>query len=187
MASNGIRDRVAIVGMGCTNFGERWDKSMSDLLVDAATEAVASAHIDLKDVDAYWFGTLYSGNSGLTLSRPLKLDYKPVSRLENFCATGSEACRNACYAVASGAYDVAMAIGVEKLKDSGYSGLPGSGGVGDGTRAALTAPATFSLLAPAYAKKFGIEEAHLKDVLTRIAGTNHQNGALNPRLQFGEA
>ena len=64
-----------------------------------------------------------SGLSGLTLSRPLKIDHKPVTHVENFCATGSEAFRNACYAVASGAYDVAMAIGVEKLKDSGYSGL----------------------------------------------------------------
>ena len=68
--------------------------------------------------------------SGLTLSRPLKIDYKPVTRVENFCATGSEAFRNACYAVASGAYDVAMAIGVEKLKDSGYSGLVGIGAAG---------------------------------------------------------
>jgi acetyl-CoA C-acetyltransferase len=77
-----------------------------------------------------------------------------------------------------------MAIGVEKLKDSGYSGLPGSGQVGDGTRAALTAPATFSLLAPAYAKKFGVDEAQLKEVMTRIAWKNHKNGALNPRAQF---
>ena len=51
------------------------------------------------------------------------MEYKPVTRVENFCATGSEAFRNACYAVASGAYDVVMAVGVEKLKDSGYSGL----------------------------------------------------------------
>src|SRR5918994_1272128 len=143
MASNGIRDRVAIVGMGCTPFGERWDKSVGDLLVDAATEAVASAQIVIKDVDDYWFGTLFSGNSGLTLSRPLKIDYKPVSRLENYCATGSEAFRNACYAVASGAYDIAMAIGVEKLKDSGYSGLPGLAAPGDGTKAALTPRAQF--------------------------------------------
>src|SRR5204863_7830933 len=184
MASNGIRDRVAIVGMGCTTFGERWDKSVGDLLVDAATEAVASAHIDIKDVDAYWFGTLFSGNSGLTLSRPLKIDYKPVSRLENYCATGSEAFRNACYAVASGAYDVAMAIGVEKLKDSGISGLPGIAAPGDGTKAGLTAPATVSLLAPAYGKKCGGEDATLKDVMTRIAWKNHKNGALNPRAQF---
>src|SRR5881409_580827 len=117
MASNGIRDRVAIVGMGCTPFGERWDKSASDLLVDATKDATASAGIDLKDIDAFWLGTLFSGQSGLTLSRPLKIDYKPVSRLENFCATGSEAFRNACYAVAAGAYDIAMAIGVEKLKE----------------------------------------------------------------------
>src|SRR5947208_5952245 len=184
MASNGVRDRVAIVGMGCTSFGERWDKRVSDLLVDATKDATASAGIDLKDIDAFWLGTLFSGQSGLTLSRPLKIDYKPVSRLENYCATGSEAFRNACYAVASGAYDVAMAIGVEKLKDSGFSGLPGSGGVGDGTRAALTAPATFSLLAPAYAKKFGVDEAQFKDVITRIAWKNHKNGALNPRAQF---
>src|ERR671936_1177979 len=184
MASNGIRDRVAIVGMGCTQFGERWDKSISDLLVDAATEAVASAHIDIKDVDAFWLGTLFSGQSGLTLSRPLKIDYKPVSRLENFCATGSEAFRNACYAVAAGAYDIAMAIGVEKLKDSGFSGLPSTRAVGDGTAAGMTAPAMFSLLAPADAKKYGVSDEQLKEVMTRIAWKNHKNGALNPRAQF---
>ncbi len=147
MASNGIRDRVAIVGMGCTPFGEHWDKGVSDLLVDATKEALGSAGIELPHVDAFWVGTLYSGQSGLTLSRPLKIDYKPVTRLENYCATGSEAFRNACYAVASGAYDVAMAIGVEKLKDSGFSGLPGSGSVGDGTRAPRS-PARRSSPAP---------------------------------------
>src|SRR2546422_11308065 len=166
MASNGIRDRVAIVGMGCTPFGEHWDKGASDLLVDATGEALPSAGIELRDVDAFWLGTLFSGQSGLTLSRPLKIDYKPVSRLENYCATGSEAFRNACYAVACGAYDVAMAIGVEKLKDSGISGLPSIGMAGDGTKAGMTAPAMFSLLAPAYGKKYGVEDAALKDVMT---------------------
>jgi acetyl-CoA C-acetyltransferase len=184
MASNGIRDRVAIVGMGCTRFGEHWDKSVNDLLVDAAKEALASAGIGLDAVDAFWLGTLFSGQSGLTLSRPLKIDYKPVSRLENYCATGSEAFRNACYAVAAGAYDVAMAIGVEKLKDSGFSGLPSIGSGGDGTKASLTAPAMFSLLAPAYSKKYGLDEAQLKEVMTRIAWKNHRNGALNARAQF---
>jgi acetyl-CoA C-acetyltransferase len=184
MASNGIRDRVAIVGMGCTPFAEHWDKSASDLLVDASKEALASANIPLKTVDAFWLGTLFSGQSGLTLSRPLKIDYKPVSRLENYCATGSEAFRNACYAIASGAYDVAMAIGVEKLKDSGFSGLPNIAAPADGTQASLTAPAMFSLLAPAYAKKYGVDDATMKDVMTRIAWKNHKNGALNPRAQF---
>ena len=184
MASNGIRDRVAIVGMGCTPFGEHWDKSTDDLLIDASQEALASAGVPLDDIDAFWLGTMGSGQSGLTLSRPLKIDYKPVTRLENFCATGSEAFRNACYGVASGAFDVAMAIGVEKLKDNGLSGLVGIPGRTDGTQVDLTAPAMFSLLAPAYAKKYGVTDEEMKEVLTRIAWKNHYNGARNPRAQF---
>ncbi|HYH50052.1 MAG TPA: acetyl-CoA acetyltransferase [Acidimicrobiia bacterium] len=184
MASNGIRDKVAIVGMGCTTFGEHWDKSVDDLLVEAVKEASASSGIPLADVDAFWLGTLASGLSGLTLSRPLKLDYKPVTRVENYCATGSESFRNACYAVASGAYDMVMATGVEKLKDSGYSGLVVDFDGGDGTTSSMTAPAMFSLLAPAYAKKYGVDEAELKDVMARIAWKNHYNGARNPRAQF---
>src|SRR5512143_3248046 len=154
MASNGIRDRVAIVGMGCTAFGEHWDKGADDLLVDAATQAYASAGVAPDAVDAYWLGTLGSGVSGLVLSEALKLPYRPVTRLENMCATGSEAIRNAAYAVASGAYDLVMAIGVEKLKDSGYSGLVGTPIPNDGTESTMSAPAMFSLLAPAYAKKY---------------------------------
>src|SRR3954449_5065816 len=184
MASKGIRDQVAIVGMGCTTFGEHWDRSTDDMLIDASSDALKSAGVTLDDVDAFWLGTMGSGVSGLTLSRPLKIDYKPVTRLENFCATGSEAFRNACYAVASGAYDTVMAVGVEKLKDSGFSGLTGARPPDDGTAAALTAPAMFSLLAPAYANKYGVDQDEMKDVLTRIAWKNHKNGALNPRAQF---
>ncbi len=184
MASHGIRDKVAIIGMGCTNFGEHWNKSTDDLLIDSSSAALANAGITLDDVDAFWLGTMGSGLSGLTLSRPLKIQHKPVTHVENYCATGSEAFRNACYAVASGAYDIVMAIGVEKLKDSGYSGLVVSAPAGDGTQATVTAPASFSLLAPAYANKYGVDEAELKDVLTRIAWKNHRNGALNSRAQF---
>ncbi len=184
MGSNGIRDRVAIVGMGCTPFGEHWDKGVPELLIDAAHEAADSAGIGVPDIDAFWLGTMASGNSGLTLSAPLKLDYKPVSRLENYCATGSEAFRNACYAVASGAYDTAMAIGVEKLKDSGFSGLVTPPVPGDGTRAPVTAPASFSYLGPAYAEKYGVDRDELKKVFARIAWKNHYNGARNPRAQF---
>src|SRR5438046_4851270 len=100
MASNGIRDRVAIVGMGCTPFGEHWDKGVNDLLVDAAKEALASAGIALSHVDAFSLGTLFSGQSGLTLSRPLQIDCKPVSRPENYYANGTDAFRTARYAVA---------------------------------------------------------------------------------------
>jgi acetyl-CoA C-acetyltransferase len=184
MASRGIRDQVAIVGMGCTTFGEHWNRSTDDMLIDSSNAALQSAGVKLDDIDAFWLGTMGSGMSGLTLSRPLKIDYKPVTRVENFCATGSESFRNACYAIASGAYDVAMAIGVEKLKDSGYSGLVTAAPANDGTAPTLTAPASFSLLAPAYAKRYGVDEAEMKDVLTRIAWKNHKNGALNPRAQF---
>ncbi|HEY1969044.1 MAG TPA: acetyl-CoA acetyltransferase [Pseudonocardia sp.] len=184
MGSHGIRDRVAIVGMGCTPFGEHWDTSTDSMLVDSTSEALASAGMAIDDVDAFWLGTMGSGQSGMTLSAPLALDYKPVTRLENYCATGSEAFRNACYAVASGAYDVGMAVGVEKLKDSGFSGLVVGKPAHDGTESSVTAPAKFSLLAPAYAQKYGVDRAQLKEVMTRIAWKNHYNGARNPRAQF---
>jgi acetyl-CoA C-acetyltransferase len=186
MGSHGIRDRVAIVGMGCTDFAEHWDKSTDDLLIESATAASTSAGIAINDLDAFWLGTMGSGTSGLTLSRPLRLDCKPVTRLENMCATGSEALRNACYAVASGAYDTAMAIGVEKLKDSGFSGLVGAPipNAGDDGKNDATAPANFSLLAPAYAERYGVDLEEMKDVLTRIAWKNHYNGARNTRAQF---
>ena len=184
MASHGIRDRVAIVGMGCTPFGEHWDKSLDDLIVDASTEAFASAGVTKDEVDAYWFGTAQSGMSGITLARPLQLQGKPVTRVENYCTTGSEALRAAAYAVASGAYDVAMAVGAEKVKDSGYQGLNAVNPPGDGTARTLTAAAMFSMVAPAYAKKYGVDEDTLTDVLATISAKNHYNGARNPRAQF---
>ncbi len=183
MASKGICDRVAIVGMGCTAFGEHWDKSVGDMLVEAATEAFASAKISKDQVDAYWLGSM-GQLSGLTLSEPLKIQYKPVSHVENFCATGSEAMRNAAYAVASGAYDCVMAIGVEKLKDSGYSGLVTASPAGDGSMPTTTAPASFSMLAPAYFKKYGLDADLGKQVISMIAQKNHANGAKNPKAQF---
>jgi len=187
MASRGIRDRVAVVGMGCTAFGEHWDRSADDLLIEAVSDCLASAGgLDPARVDAYWLGTMTSGMSGMTLSKPLALQNKPVTRVENFCATGSEAFRNACYAVAAGAYDVVMAVGVEKLKDSGYSGLVRPHMASDGTSAdlTLTAPAAFSLLDPAYCAKYAIDPAAMRDAMTHVAWKNHANGARNPRAQF---
>jgi acetyl-CoA C-acetyltransferase len=133
MASHGIKDRVAIIGAGCIPFREHWDKSTDDMLIEAADAAFKSAGVTKHDVDAYWLGTAQSGMAGITLAIPLKLHNKPVTRVENFCATGSEAMRNAAYALASGAYDMVMAIGVEKVKDSGYQGLNASPIPNDGT------------------------------------------------------
>src|SRR5664280_2886181 len=184
MASHGIKDRVAIVGMGCTRFAEHWDKGLDDLIVEASEDTFASAGVTKDDVDAYWFGTAQSGMSGITLARPLQLEGKPVTRVENYCTTGSEALRAAAYAVASGAYDVAMAVGAEKVKDSGYQGLNAFPLPNDGTARTLTAAAMFSMVAPAYGKKYGVGEDELTEVLARISWKNHQNGARNPRAQF---
>ena len=71
MGSHGIKDRVAIVGMGCTNFGEQWNKGTDDLLVDANEATLASAGLTKDDIDAYWLGTAMSGMSGMALARPL--------------------------------------------------------------------------------------------------------------------
>ncbi|HBX78207.1 MAG TPA: acetyl-CoA acetyltransferase, partial [Acidimicrobiaceae bacterium] len=184
MGSHGIRDQVAIIGMGCTPFKENWEKGADDLLIDAAQETFASAGVAQADVDAYWFGTAQTAMSGVPLAAALKLDNKPVSRVENFCATGSEALRQACYAVASGAYDMAMAIGVEKVKDSGFQGLNAFPIPNDGTNRTLTAAAMFSLVLPAYADKYGVDPDELRRTVARIASKNHFNGARNPRAQF---
>ena len=126
--ATGIRDRVVIAGMGCTNFGEHWNKGPEDLMVEAFSEAIADAGIERKAIEAAWVGNALDdinvGNSALPLAHALRLQTIPVTRVENMCATGTEALRAAVYAVAAGAVDVALAMGVEKLKDTGYGGLP---------------------------------------------------------------
>jgi len=184
VASHGIRDRVAIVGMGCTNFIENWGAGLDDLLIDASNEAYASAGVDKDDIDAYWFGTAQSGMSGITLARPLQLQNKPVTRVENYCATGSEALRQASYAVASGAYDTVMVVGGEKVKDTGFQGLNAFPVPNDGTARSLTAAAMFSMLVPAYGHKYGVDDDTMRAVLSHIAVKNHYNGARNTRAQF---
>jgi acetyl-CoA C-acetyltransferase len=184
MSSHGIKDRVAIVGMGCTKFAEHFDKGLDDLLKAASDEAWASAGVGPEAIDAYWFGTAQSAMSGIGLAKAIGVGDKPITRLENMCATGSEALRNAAYAVASGAYDVVMAVGGEKVKDGGYQGLNAFPIPTDGTNRTLTAAAMFSMVAPAYAKKYGVEQDQIKEVLARIASKNHFNGARNPKAQF---
>jgi acetyl-CoA C-acetyltransferase len=184
VASHGIKDRVAIIGMGCTPFTEAWSKGLDDLILDASNEAFASAGVSKDDVDAYWFGTAQSAMSGVALARPLQLVGKPVTRVENYCATGSEAFRQAAYAVASGAYDVAMAVGAEKVKDGGYQGLNSFPIPTDGTGRTLTAAAMFSMVAPAYANKYGVGDDEMRQALAHISWKNHYNGARNTRAQF---
>ncbi len=180
-----IKDRVAIVGMGCTKFGERWDAASDDLLVEACYEAFEDAGLGPDDMEAAWLGTSSSGGTGMTLSAPLRLNYIPVTRVENACATASDAFRNACYSVAAGIYDVVLAAGVEKLKDTGMSGLGGSQPNPSHVLSPEgTAPGRFAMLATTYFSRYGLSFEEGKHMIGRVSWKSHKNGALNPKAHF---
>jgi acetyl-CoA C-acetyltransferase len=191
---SGIKDKVAIIGMGCTKFGELWDKSAEDLMVEAFKEAIKDAGIEARDIQAAWQGNHYTevnvGHSALPSSTTLKLPFIPVTHVENFCASGSEAFRGACYAVASGACDIALAIGVEKLKDLGYAGLPDARHVMTlGTLYRIiwpnqTGPGAFAMMATRYFDRYRLDSKEGKRILAQISVKSHHNGALNPKAHL---
>ncbi|RJF89402.1 acetyl-CoA acetyltransferase [Oleomonas cavernae] len=191
--ASGIRDKVAIVGMGCTTFGEHWDKGPEDLMVEAFQEAVADAGIERGQIQAAWLGSALDdvnvGNSALPLAFALRLPTIPVTRVENMCATGTEALRAAVYAVAAGACDVALALGVEKLKDTGYGGLPlrTKGLANDLWMPYGSAPGSFAQLAGAYAQRHGVAATDLKRAMAHVSWKSHQNGALNAKAHLRKA
>ena len=190
--AKGIKNEVAIIGMGCTKFGELWQKSASDLIVDAYLEGIEDAGIDKNDIDAAWFGTCFDevnvGKSGLTLSKALKLPFLPVTRVENFCTSGTESFRGACYAVASGSCDIALALGVEKLKDTGYGGLPDFGNLlgleNRSTFPNMTAPGGFAMMATTYFAKYGLSSEAGKRALAHVSSKSHHNGTLHPKAHL---
>jgi acetyl-CoA C-acetyltransferase len=190
--ASGIRDKVAIIGMGCTKFGERWDCGAEELLVEAFQECIADAGIDKKEIQAAWFGVCMDeinvGKAATTLGVTLRLPNIAITRTENFCATGTEAFRGAVYAVASGAYDICFAQGVEKLKDTGYGGLPNAGS-NFGSLVwqwfpNATAPGLFAQLASAYAAKYKIPDKDLKRAIGHVSVKSHANGAKNPKAHL---
>ena len=190
--AKGIKNEVAIIGMGCTKFGELWDKSASDLVVDAYKEAMEDAGIEKKDIDAAWFGSCVEevnvGKGGFPLAKALKLPFIPVTRVENFCASGTEAFRGACYAVASGAFDIALALGVEKLKDTGYGGLPDFGKLMGVEKRFIspnmTAPGGFAMMATKYFNRYGLSPEEGKRALAHVSSKSHHNGTLSPKAHL---
>ena len=190
--ATGIRDKVAIIGMGCTRFGERWDVGAEELMVEAFTECIEDAGIDRNDIEAAWLGTCIDevnvGKSALPLSVSLRLPMIPVTRVENYCASGTEAFRGAVYGVASGAYDICLAQGVEKLKDTGYGGLPAWGSNAGSLMwlwwPNLTAPGAFAQLASAYAAKHKVPDQDLKRAMAQVSVKSHDNGVLNPKAHL---
>ena len=193
--ATGIKDKVAILGMGCTRFGERWDVGAEELMVEAFAECLEDSGITPDDIQAAWLGTCMEeinvGKSALPLTMALRLPLIPATRTENFCASGTESFRGAVYAVASGAYDICLAMGVEKLKDTGYGGLPNPGsGLGSLNWLwfpNISAPGAFAQLASAYAAKYHIPDQELKRALAQVSAKSHANGVLNPKAHLRKA
>ena len=191
--AKGIRDKVAILGMGCSRFGERWDTGSEGLMAEAFDEALLDAGIEREQIEAAWFGSCIDavnvGNSAIPASAALRLDGIPVSRMENMCATGTEVLRGAAYAVASGAVDIALAIGVEKLKDTGYGGLPAvfKGTFNDLWLPLGSTPAGFAQLAAGYRAKYGTSKEDLKRGIGHVSWKSHQNGVLSPKAHLRKA
>ncbi len=180
----GIKDRVAIVGMGCTKFGERWEVDGIDLLVEACYEAYEDAGIEPDDIQAAWLGTVGTFATGQPLARALKLDYVPITRVENACATATDAFRNAAYAVAAGIYDVVLAAGVEKLKDTGFTGLSLAEAAGSNVDPPVPPPSQFAMVATRYFHHYGLSYEEGKKTLAQIAVKNHYNGSLHPKAHL---
>ena len=171
-----LKDKAAIIGVGCSQFAENWTQSAEDMIVDAAFEAYADAGIEDPNhqIDAIYCGSLYSPTGPVDVSEALKL-YKPLTAVYNYCATGTEVVRVACMAIAAGVYDTVLCVGYDKPKDRGVSGPSVS------IRGVRDLPATpagwFSLACAPYFAKFGAGREHL----ARIAVKNHHNGTLAPK------
>lgn len=177
----GIRGRAAVAGVGATHFGELWDRDAADLLVEAVDAALEDAGIELAAVEAAWVGNQYptTGVSGAQLGDALRLYHRPVTRVENLCASGMDAFRLACYAVAAGIHEVVLACGVEKLTDSGMTGLPNAGR-DDPLIGVISAPGIFGLVATRAFEEWGWSKVDLAEVAVK----NHANGARHPKAHF---
>lgn len=188
--AKGIRDKVVILGAGCSKFGERWDAEPADLMTEAFEECLADAGIEKDQIEAAWQSTgidaFSVGPGAIPLSTALRLPYIPVTRLENYCASGTEAFRAATYAVASGACDIALAMGFEKLKDTGYGGLPqrSRGVTNDMYYPNLSAPGMFAQLAAGYRAKYKTDKQDLKRAMAHVSVKSHANGAKNPKAHL---
>ncbi|ABR55614.1 Propanoyl-CoA C-acyltransferase [Methanococcus aeolicus Nankai-3] len=182
-----MRD-VAIIGYGQTKFGELWDKSFRDTIVEAGANAIIDANIEGADIDAMYIGNMSGGLFvGQEHISSLIADYTgfnpiPCTRVEAACASGSLAIRSAYLSVASGAHDVVLAGGVEKMTD-----------VEDATSAIATAAdqewesffgATFPSLYAMMAKRYMYEFGMTIDELSMWSVIAHDNASKNPYAQF---
>ncbi|MBI4592661.1 MAG: acetyl-CoA acetyltransferase, partial [Candidatus Rokubacteria bacterium] len=188
----GLGGTVAIIGSGIIKYGENFHQSLTDMIYEAVTLALADAGVERGRLQAAWLGCYepmlygFEGNSGTFVADPLNLFPIPVTRVAAYCATGIEAVRNAAFAVASGEYDVVLAVGAEKMREVPSRGSLVAQAVTRGhpvLAKGRTAPGMFALLATRYFKEYGAGE----EALCAVALKNHYHGSLNPKAHFQKA
>lgn len=187
-----LKDRICIIGIGWTAFGEHFDRGYEDLLAEASREAMHDAGVEQDRIDAAWLGTafpdagVYRGRSGMDLSEALGLFDIPVTRVSNYCATGAEAVRGATYALLARQCDVALAVGVEKLRDRAPQDSLIRMMVEAGHpfyQKGFTAAGTFAIYASRYCASHGLAP----EDLAAISVKNHAHACLNPKAHYRKA
>ncbi len=181
--------KVAIVGAGMTPFGEHFDLGIKDLLPLAVTEALASVDrgLDRTAIDAAWFGELSTTDgfpSGVLADSCGLLDI-PVTRIENACATGNDALRNAFFAVASGHVDVALVVGGDKVRETSaratfWDWMAMTRDMAWDYPLGLVAPANFAL----HAARYLYESPATREHMAMVAVKNHHNAVTNPKAHL---
>ncbi|MCW2903684.1 MAG: putative acetyl-CoA acetyltransferase [Streptosporangiaceae bacterium] len=181
--------RVAVAGAGMTAFGEHFGLGIKDLLPMAVSEMAASVDKGLKraEIEAAWFGALTTTDgfpSGILADSCGLLDI-PVTRVENACATGNDAVRNATFAVGSGAVDVALVVGADKVRESSarntfweWAGLTRD--MAWDYPLGLVAPANFAL----HVARYLHESPATREHLAMVAVKNHRHALSNPKAQL---
>lgn len=181
--SKPLNEQVAVLGVGCTKFGDNVDQNLADMMVDAAQAACQDAGVTLDELQAAWLGTFSPGFNGgkatITLADSLRFRERPITRVENYCATGTDAFRNAAAAISAGLYDMVLVLGAEKLKDRAVRGLQREG-IHPLIEAGSTAPGMFAMAANRYMHTYGLD----RRTLAKVAVKNHANGALSDKAHL---
>jgi len=181
---------VAVIGVGLTKFGELWDVSFREIMLEAGIRAIEDAGIDGKQLDAMYVGNMSSGQFiRQEHAASLVADHAgliPVSstRVEAACASGGLALRQGIVAVASGLHDFVVAAGIEKMTDLLTSGVTGALATAADQEwevyQGATFPALYALMARRHMYEFGTTE----EQLAMVAVKNHANACLNPCAQY---
>lgn len=180
-----MRD-VAVIGTGMTKFGELWGRSIKDIFVEAAQNAIENAGVD--HIDSLYVGSMSPGlfvgqeHLGAVLADYLGVNPIPATRVESACASGGAAFRQAFLEVASGASDIVLAGGVEKMTDGAdvTDVLATAADQEYEVYHGITFPGLYAMIAKAHMHQYGTT----REQMAAVAVKNHRNGAKNPNAQF---